>query len=229
MQKPRITERAAELFDRWHLMVVDGSVKEKCRQGFAPGGKSSTNDARYRYVLQLSVVGPEGTLFRLMHEERNVHNSETQKEDCELKSFARLSHRLKTQFPKLRICLVAHSLYCCQAVAAICRLFDWKYILSLKEGRQPTPWDETLKLLPDNRANRLHLLLGPDGKRGVQDFRWVEDVMLGKHQTNVILSGEITPHGLHLLRPSATPSGRLPALFLGSATTKGVIRSRRGE
>ena len=36
------------LFDRWYILVVDGSVKEKCRQGFPAGGKSSTTDARYR-------------------------------------------------------------------------------------------------------------------------------------------------------------------------------------
>ena len=180
------------LFDRWYVMVVDGSVKEKCRQGFPEGGKSSTNDARYRYILQLSVIGPEGTLFPLMHEEMDVHNPETEKEDCELKSFLRLSQRLKNEFPKLPIALVADSLYCCQSIVATCAQFDWKYVLTIKEGRQPTTWEETIKLLPLNRSNRLRLLLGPDGKAGQQDFRWVEDVMLGQHQTNVILQGEIT-------------------------------------
>ena len=101
-------------------MVVDGSVKEKCRQGFREDGKSSTGDARYRYVLQLSVIGPEGTLFPLMHEEMDVHNPETEKEDCELKSFLRLSQRLKKEFPKLPICLVADALYCCQSVVVTC-------------------------------------------------------------------------------------------------------------
>jgi len=188
----------ARLFDRWYLLVVDGSVKEKCRAGFAQGGKSSTNDARYRYVLQLSVVGPEATLFPLLHEEMDVHNPETEKEDCELKSFARLSQRLKKEFPKLPICLVADALYCCQAVIVACQLFDWKYILTLKEGRQPTTWDETIRLLPLNKANRLRRLLGQGGPEGRQDFRWVENVMLGEHQTNVILQGEITT------APSAT-------------------------
>jgi hypothetical protein len=180
------------LFDRWHIMVLDGSVKEKCRQGFQAGGKSSTGSARYRYVLQLSVIGPEATLLPLMHEEMDVHNPETEKEDCELKAFERLSQRLKEEFPRLAICLVADALYCCQAVVTTCQLFDWKYVLTLKEGRQPTTWDETLRLLPLNRNNRLRLLLGQDGKAGQQDFRWVEDVILGEHQTNVILQGEIT-------------------------------------
>src|SRR5208337_1946534 len=186
------------IFERWHLLIVDGSVKEKCRAGFAEGGKSSTGEARYRYVLQLSVVGPEGTLFPLMHEEMDLHNLETDKEDCELNSFARLSQRLKTEFPKLPICLVADSLYCCQTIVATCKQFDWKYILTLKEGRQPTTWDETLRLLPLNRANRLRCWLGQAGQAGQQDFRWVQSVILGEHQTNVILQGEITA------QPSAT-------------------------
>ena len=188
----------ARLFDRWYRMVVDGSVKEKCRAGFEEGGKASTNGARYRYVLQLSVVGPEGTLFPLMHEEMDVHDPVADKEDCELKSFARLSQRLKKEFPKLPICLIADSLYCCQTIVVTCKQFDWRYVLTLKEGRQPTTWQETVRLLPLNPANRLRCRLGQDGDEGLQDFRWVEQVLLGEHQTNVILQGEITSE------PSAT-------------------------
>ena len=182
------------------------------------GGKSSTGDARYRYVLQLSVIGPEGTLFPLMHEEMDLHNPQTQKEDCELKSFQRLSQRLKKEFPKLPICLVADALYACQPIVAICQRFDWKYVLTLKEGRQPTTWDETIKLLPFNRTNRLRHRLGPDGKAGLQDFRWVEDVMLGEHQTNVILSGEITAEAATLYAYITNFSNLSPA-----------ARGRRGQ
>ena len=188
----------SRLFERSYLMVLDGSVKEKCRQGFTQGGKSSTGTGPYRYVLQLSVIGPQGTLLPLMHEEMDVLNPQTEKEDCELKAFARLAQRLKKEFPKLAICLVADALYCCQAMVTTCQLFDWKYVLTLKEGRQPTTWDETLRLLPFNRHHRLRRLLGQDGKAGQQDFRWVENVLLGQHQTQVILQGEITD------QPSAT-------------------------
>jgi hypothetical protein len=194
----RRTFDGARLFDHWYIMVVDGTVKEKCREGFSEGGKSSSGDARYRYVLQLSVIGPKGTLFPLMHEEMDVHNPVTEKEDCELKTFLRLSKRLKKEFPKLAICLVADALYCCQTIVVTCAQFDWKYILTLKEGRQPTTWDEIIKLLPLNRANRLRVGLGLDGKEGRQDFRWLEDIMLGEHQTNVILQGEITPEAATL-------------------------------
>ncbi len=186
------------LFDHWYVLVVDGSVQEKCRQGFQQDGKSCTDGARYRYVLQVSVIGPAGTLFPLMHEEMDVHNPQTQKEDCELKTFQRVSQRLKKEFPKLPICLVADALYACQAVVAICQQFDWKYVLTLKEGRQPTTWEETLKLLPLHRTNRVRHRLGPGGQTGLQDFRWVENVLLGEHQTQVILLGEITPEAATL-------------------------------
>ena len=75
----------------------------------------------------------------------NNANPPTEKEDCELKAFQRLSSRLKKEFPRLAICLVADALYCGQAVVAACQLFDWKYILTIKEDRQPTTWQETIK------------------------------------------------------------------------------------
>ena len=181
----------------WWSMAA---LRKNAARASPAGGKSSTNGARYRYVLQLSVIGPEGTLFPLMHEEMDLHNPQTQKEDCELKSFQRLSQRLKKEFPKLPICLVADALYACQPIVAICQRFDWKYVLTLKEGRQPTTWDETIKLLPFNRTNRARHLLGAGGKAGLQDFRWVEHVMLGEHQTNVILLGRNHPRGGHPLR-----------------------------
>jgi hypothetical protein len=209
------------LFDRWYVMVLDGSVKEKCRQGFEEGGKSATGSGRYRYVLQLSVIGPAGTLLPLMHEELDVHNPETEKEDCELKAFQRLGPRLKKEFPKLAICLVADALYCCQAVVTACQLFDWKYVLTLKEGRQPTTWEETIRLLPFNRDNRLRLLLGQDGKAGQQDFRWVENVMLGERQTNVILQGEITAEPTATLYAYITNFTNLSPQRVASAVNSG--------
>jgi hypothetical protein len=211
----------ARLLDGWYLLVVDGSVKEKCRQGFEAGGKSASGDARYRYVLQLSVIGPEGTLLPLMHEEMDVHNPETEKEDCELKAFQRLSQRLKEQVPKLAICLIADALYCCQAVASVCQLFGWKYVLTLKEGRQPTTGDETLRLLRFNRDNRLRLLLGQDGKAGQQDFRWVQNVLLGEHQTNVILQGEITAQPTATLYAYITNFDRLTPQRVACVVNRG--------
>ncbi|MDD2709845.1 MAG: hypothetical protein PHV34_17820, partial [Verrucomicrobiae bacterium] len=80
----------------------------------------------------------------------------------------------------------------CETVIKVCRQNQWKYILTLKEGRQPTTWSELLALLPLNRANHLRVSSGRDGKTCLQDYRWVEHLMLGEGQTNVVLLGEIT-------------------------------------
>ena len=215
---------SARLFDHWYLLIADGTVKEKCRQGFADGGKSSHGGARFRYVLQVSVVGPAGALLPLMHEEMDMVDPIGEKEDCELKSFQRLSRRLKAAFPKLPLCLVADALYCCQSIAAICQEFGWKYVLTLKEGRQPTTWEEALALLPSHRSNHLRVLLGRDGKQGLRDFRWVEDVLLGVHQTNVILLGEITARAATLYAYATNFSNLTPQRVAAVAMSGGRER-----
>jgi hypothetical protein len=176
------------------MVLMDGTVQEKCRQNFIQGGKSTgTGEARYRYVLQALILGPEGVAFPLMHESIDMHDPVADKEDCELKAFIRLSQRLKADFPRLPICLIGDALYACEAALRICRQNQWKYILTFKEGRQPTTWSEMLALLPLSRANRLRMLIGPNGKSGLQDYRWVEHLMLGGLETNAVFLGEITP------------------------------------
>jgi hypothetical protein len=127
-----------------------------------------------------------------------MHDPVADKEDCEWNAFLRLSERLKKEFPRLAFCWVGDALYACQAVVQRCQEYDWKYILTLKEGRQPTTWSELIKLLPLSRANKLRILYGTKVEDGQIDYRWVEDLMLGAHQTNAILAGEITPEAATL-------------------------------
>lgn len=186
------------LFDHWYTVIVDGTVQEKCRQGFRGDGKSSSGQGRYRYVLQAVILGPQGNVFPFLHEFVDMHNPVTEKEDCELKAFLRLSRRLKELFPRLPLCWVGDALYACEPVLRVCREYGWRYILTLKEGRQPTTWEEMLQLLPRSRANVVRTDSGPVGARTRMDCRWVEQVMLGKLETNVILAGEITPQSATL-------------------------------
>ncbi len=186
------------LFDHWHVLLVDGTVQEKCRQGFTTDGKSSSTGARYRYVLQVALLGPAGQTFPFLHEFVDLHNPHTDKEDCELKAFLRLSCRLKRIFPRLPLCWVGDALYGCEAVLKVCRQNGWKYLLTLKEGRQPTTWDEMLRLLPRCRTNVLSSTSGRGETQSRLDCRWVEEVMLASLQTNIVLAGEITPQAATL-------------------------------
>lgn len=201
MMRELLTRRVfdrSRLFEHWYVVFVDGTVQEKCRQGFGKDGKRFSGEARYRYVLQAVMLGPEGNVFPFLHEFVDLHNPQTQKEDCELKAFMRLSCRLKKIFPRLPICWVGDALFACEPVLTICQEYGWKYLLTLKEGRQPTTWDETLRLLPRSRANVVCTRSGTAPEQTRTDFRWVEQVLLGKLQTNVILAGEITPQAATL-------------------------------
>lgn len=183
---------SARLFDHWYVLIMDGSVQEKCREGFRQDGKTAAGGARYRYVLQVMILGPDGQVFPFLHESIDLHDPVAEKEDCELQAFLRLSQRVKQLFPKLPICWVGDALYACQAVVERCQQFGWKYVLTLKEGRQPTLWNELIELLPQSQGHTFCTRLQTNGHQGRLDFRWVEDLMLGAGQTNAILAGEIT-------------------------------------
>jgi hypothetical protein len=182
----------SRLFDHWYVFVADGTLQEPCRKGFEADGKTGSGEAHYRYVLQVLLLGPDGTAFPVLHEAVDVQDPVREKEDCELTAFLRLSQRLKAAFPRLPICLVGDALYACQAVVARCQQYGWRYLLTLKEGRQPTTWQEVLQLLPRNRANAVRTRLGAGALAGRLDARWIEAVMLGKLETHVLLAGEWT-------------------------------------
>lgn len=182
------------LFDVWHVLVVDGTVQEKCREGFMDGGKNvGAGSARYRYVLQLGILGPNGMFLPFMHEAVDMHDPVRDKEDCELEAFKRLVSRLKACFPRTPFCIVGDALYATEGIAAICETMGWRYVLTFKEGRQPCAWDEMLALLGLQSGNKLRLWSGEKPEDGLRDMRWIEALPLGeKGTTNVLLEGEIT-------------------------------------
>ena len=182
---------SARILGHWHGIIFDGTVQEICRKGAPEGGKrAGSGGARYRYVLQCCIMGPGNTLYPLMHEHMDMKNPENEKEDCEIRAFARLADRLKRIFPRAHFCIIGDALYCASTVADICAKYFWKYVVTIKEGRQPTLWDEVLRLLPLSSGNALRVWTTQDGTKGLRDFRWVEDLTLGSKPCTVVLSGE---------------------------------------
>jgi hypothetical protein len=160
---------SARLFDTWYILVFDGTVQERCRQGFEEGGKSGGKaGAPYRYVLQCGLIGPRNTFIPFIHEHVDMHDPHTEKEDCELTAFRRLSQRIKKRFPRMRFCIVGDALFCASTVLDRCAEYGWKYVVTVKEGRQPNLWEELLALLPLSRPNTLRLWKGQDGKEGLR-------------------------------------------------------------
>lgn len=57
-----------------------------------------------------------------------------EKQDCERKAFDRLSRRIKKNFPRLPICILADSLYASGPVMDTCKANKWSYIIRFKKG-----------------------------------------------------------------------------------------------
>ena len=56
------------------------------------------------------------------------------KQDCERNAFKRLAKRLKKDFSRLPICIIADSLYANGPVMDICKSNRWEYIIRFKSG-----------------------------------------------------------------------------------------------
>ena len=75
------------------------------------------------------------------------------KQDCEIKAFKRLAARIKKEYPKLRILISGDALYACKPVFDICKEYNWKYMIRLKEGAIPTVYEEFIKILNSKGGN----------------------------------------------------------------------------
>ena len=177
---------SARLFERWWMIAVDGTLQDR-------GRHTPQNEARYRYVVEAKLVGPHGTMFSLMTEFMEVHDLAADKEDCELNAFRRLAERLQVQFPRLDICLLLDGLYPVQSVFDLCQANGWKFIATLREGRQPTAWDEAVATMRMSPAQVQHCRRKGEDGPVEQTLRWTHQVPFGEHEFAVLFSGEISP------------------------------------
>ena len=176
----------ARLLGRWWMIAVDGTLQDR-------GHDTQAGEARYRYVVEAKLVGPQGTMFSLMTEFMDMHDPLRDKEDCELNAFRRLAQRLRAEFPRLSICLLLDGLYPVESVFDLCAAYDWKFIATHREGRQPLAWDEAVQtMLMSPALVSKSRRAGEDGMVE-QTLRWTHQVPFGQHEFQVLFSGEISP------------------------------------
>jgi hypothetical protein len=128
------------VIDGTHVMDVAAGHCEHClRQTFKNG--------RVRYfhnVLEAKLVTDNDFCLSLATEW--IENAqEYNKQDCELKAFARLAEKLKRCYPRLPLCIVADGLYPNQTFFRICGQQGWSWIVTLKDGNLPSVWKRVLQ------------------------------------------------------------------------------------
>ena len=177
---------SARLFGRWWMVAIDGTLQDR-------GHASKKGEARYRYVVEAKLVGPKGTMFSLMTEFRDLRDLVRDKEDCELKAFQRLAKRLHAEFPRLSLCLLLDGLYPVESVFDLCAAYDWKFIATHREGRQPLAWDEAVQTMLMSPTLVLKARRASEEGWVEQTLRWTHQVPFGKYEFDVLFSGEISP------------------------------------
>lgn len=176
----------SRLFDHWWRIAIDGTLQDR-------GRNTPNSEARYRYVVESKLIGPDGLVIALFTEFMDVNDPVRDKEDCELNAFQRLAKRLHQEFPRLPICLLMDGLYPVQPVFDVCQTYGWKFIITLKEGRQPTAWDEAVQTTLMNPANLFQCCRTGEHGPVAQTLRWTDQVPFGEHTFQVLFNGEISP------------------------------------
>ena len=146
---------AARIRDKHWQVIIDGTqicssrkeLDEKSLYRVHNKGTEKEYTEYYYYILEAKIVLHSDVLVSIMTEfVENTDGKEIEKQDCERKACYRLIERLKKEFPRLKICLCADSLYACENFFMKCQEKGWHYILRYKQGSIPTIAAEYKKL-----------------------------------------------------------------------------------
>lgn len=178
------------LLGKYFVVAIDGtgvaSYKkrhcDKCLTKTYSNGKT----VYFHNVLEAKLVMLNGLTISIGTEWIENDDDEYEKQDCELKSFYRLSEKLKKYYPRLPICIVGDGLYPNQKVFEICERNQWKYIITLRDGNLPTVWEEVRLLLPIEEDNKIkQTLINKNGEKETS-HRWIEKIDYSGHKLSWI-------------------------------------------
>lgn len=116
-----------------------------------------------------------------------LNGKEYDKQDCELKAFKRLAAKMKANFPRLPMCILADGLYPNKTVFEICKSNDWRYIITLKDTQLKDVQEEVAVFDQIYGANT-------ESKEKVRNkkqiitriYRWINEIDYHGYQLNWI-------------------------------------------
>ena len=140
--------REYRLLGKYYLVAVDatGTVSfnhphcPHCLTGKTKNGKK----VYFHYVLEAKLVTCDGHVISLASEWIENPEGDFDKQDCERKAFLRLAAKLKKQYPRLAICILADGLYPYEKAFKVCEDNGWKFIFVLQDGSLKTVQEELI-------------------------------------------------------------------------------------
>ena len=143
-----------------YAVMVDGSGKMTFDHEPFPGcpfKESSKGKKTWTaYVLEAMICCGNGFCIPLATEWLDSSENMDDKQDCEQKAFVRLAQKIKKEYPRLPMIIVADALYPNSTSMDICRKNGWDYIFVFKDGSLPSVWEEinSLLLIGSNQGQR---------------------------------------------------------------------------
>ena len=162
----------------WFVVAIDGtgvisSSKRHCKYCSTKTSKNG-KVTYYHTVLEAKLVCSNGFSLSLETEWSDNSYNDNNKQDCEAKAFIRLSKKLKKNYPRLPICIVADGLYPNQTFFNICEKNNWNYIVTLKDGNLKTLWKEIESTFQRHNENKRSAICPKSGNNRIsQNYRWV--------------------------------------------------------
>lgn len=142
-----------------YLIAVDASGMHSFsddQQGTALT-KTSKNDlvSYSSAVLEAKLVCENGFAISLCQEWISNDVTNTSKQDCEQKAFARLSEKLKRLYPRLPMIVLGDALYMSDPVVSRCKEYNWDFMIVQKENGSDYTREE-IELRPDKISIQLN-------------------------------------------------------------------------
>lgn len=169
---------SSRLDGKYHRIVFDGTQIFSFRHRHCPHCLTKVINGvtiYFHVVLEAKILLGSNMAFSIMSEFVENESEGVSKQDCETKAFFRLCERLKAAFSRLEICVLLDSLYAQGPVFGMCEKYDWKYIITFKEGSIPTVQKEYEDLLKLQTANTFKAKRLP-GSTVEQEYKWVDGI-----------------------------------------------------
>jgi len=141
----------ARLPGKYRMVVFDATglfrFKERhcphCLKKVLHRGEENEQAVYYHHVLEAKIVLGDGFVVSIGTEFIENESEEVTKNDCETKAFRRLAEKLKKEYPRLNVCVLADSLYASEPVFEKCvKDNGWHFLIRYKDGSIPSVAEE---------------------------------------------------------------------------------------
>ena len=141
----------ARLLGKYWMVIFDATglfhFKERhcphCLKKVLDKGTENEQAVYYHHVLEAKIVLGDGFVVSIGTEFIENESEDVTKNDCETKAFKRLAEKLKKEYPRLNICVLADSLYASGPVFEKCvKDNGWHFLIRYKDGSIPSVAEE---------------------------------------------------------------------------------------